>query len=144
MCMVIQAVTKQVITRSLPLFLCGSLMIYLALVDQTLFQIILQGNTQSRLAVTIATVVAATIPMFLAVGLVKRGLLRQWQTIHSYEAFVKTHGFLLVSALYFLLMVLLMTLQGSISEPQGGVTATLSLMAALYLIYYSRSKSGRL
>ena len=81
------------IFASMPLFLCGIFLIYLAAIDDSLFNIILDNVEQSRITVAIATVIAAAIPMFFAVGFIKKSLFPNWQTIYQYEEFIEKNIF---------------------------------------------------
>ena len=70
---------------NIPLFIGGLFMIYLAVLDETLFNFILDNTAQDQFAISLATTIAAALPMFFAVGFIKQSVLRRWQTIYYYE-----------------------------------------------------------
>ncbi|MDA8000138.1 MAG: hypothetical protein MPL62_02405 [Alphaproteobacteria bacterium] len=79
--------------KSLPLFLGGIFLAYIAILDETLFDLILYNSDQSRIAVTIATTVAAALPMFFAIGYIKQSVLHRWQAIYQYERLLEKDVF---------------------------------------------------
>ena len=78
----------QTAIQKLPLFLGGILLIYLAMADESLFNIMLGYLSRSQFSVALATTIAAAIPMFFAVGLLRRSLLIKLDTIYYYEKFI--------------------------------------------------------
>jgi len=62
---------KEILTN-IPLLAGGIFMVYIAAVDETLFNAVVGGNFQDKLVVSLATTVAAALPMFFAVGKAKR------------------------------------------------------------------------
>lgn len=79
--------------KSLPLFLGGIFLIYVAALDESLFDFILDNTVQNRITVTIATVVASALPMFFAIGFIKQSVLSRWQTIYQYERLLEKDAF---------------------------------------------------
>ena len=73
------------ISENIPLFLGGIFMVYLAVLDETLFNFILDNMTRDQLTIALATTVASALPMFFAVGFIKQSFLYRWQTIYHYE-----------------------------------------------------------
>ena len=78
---------------NVPLFIGGLFMVYLAVLDETLFNFILDNTTQNQFTIALATTVAAALPMFFAVGFIKRTILRRWQTIYYYEKMLMGQSF---------------------------------------------------
>ena len=86
---------------SIPLFIGGLFMVYLAVLDETLFNFILDNTIQNQFTISLATVIAAALPMFFAVGFIKQSVLRRWQTIYYYEK-------MLFGASFWLLTIILL------------------------------------
>ena len=84
-----------------PLLIGGIFMVYLAVLDETLFNFVLDNVTQNQFTVSLATVIAAALPMFFAVGFIKQSVLRRWQTIYYYEK-------MLFGASFWLLTIILL------------------------------------
>ena len=78
---------------NVPLFIGGLFMVYLAVLDETLFNFILDNTVQNQFTIALATTVAAALPMFFAVGFIKRTILRRWQTIYYYEKMLMGQSF---------------------------------------------------
>jgi hypothetical protein len=79
--------------KNLPMFLGGIFLIYLAAANETLFNFILQSTVTERATVAIATTIAASIPMFFAVGMIKKSILTGWDTIYYYEKLLESKIF---------------------------------------------------
>ena len=77
--------SNRLILSDVPFFLGGIFLIYLAVLDETLFNFILHSFQQDKIIISIATTIAAGVPMFFAVGFIKKSVLRRWQTIYYYE-----------------------------------------------------------
>ena len=92
--------SKQTLAR-IPLFIGGLFMVYLAVLDETLFNFILDNTIQNQFTISLATVIAAALPMFFAVGFIKQSVLRRWQTIYYYEK-------MLFGASFWLLTIILL------------------------------------
>jgi hypothetical protein len=73
---------------NIPLLLGGIFMVYLAVFDETLFNFIFEFVVPDQFGVSLATVIAAALPMFFAAGFIKQSVLRSWQTIYYYEKFL--------------------------------------------------------
>ena len=78
---------------NVPLFIGGLFMVYLAVLDETLFNFILDNTAQDQFTIALATTIAAAFPMFFAVGFIKRTILRRWQTIYYYEKMLMGQSF---------------------------------------------------
>ena len=79
---------KNRILDKFPFFIGGIFLIYLAVLDDSLFNFIINITPQSQFSVALATTIAAGLPMFFAVGFIKKTILRRWQTIYYYEKFL--------------------------------------------------------
>ena len=55
---------------NIPLFIGGLFMVYLAVLDETLFNFILGNTAQNQFTIALATTIAASLPMFFAVGFI--------------------------------------------------------------------------
>ena len=77
--------TSKLTLAEVPLLIGGLFMVYLAVLDETLFNFILDNTAQDQFAISLATTIAAALPMFFAVGFIKQSVLRRWQTIYYYE-----------------------------------------------------------
>ena len=73
---------------NLPLFLGGLFLVYLAILDESLFDFIVNNTVQNQFSIALATTLAAGLPMFFAVGFIKKTALRRWQTIYYYEKLI--------------------------------------------------------
>ena len=95
---------------NVPLFIGGLFMVYLAVLDETLFNFILDNTVQDQFTIALATTIAAAFPMFFAVGFIKRTILRRWQTIYYYEKMLMGQSFwiltiILLGAITFIIIV---------------------------------------
>ena len=97
-----------------PLLIGGIFMVYLAVLDETLFNFVLDNVTQNQFTVSLATVIAAALPMFFAVGFIKRSILRSWQTIYYYEK-------MLLGEVFWILTVILLNIITFIILSEQGV-----------------------
>ena len=127
--------SKQTLAR-IPLFLGGLFMVYLAVLDETLFNFILDNTIQTQFTVSLASVIAAAFPMFFAVGFIKRSILRRWQTIYYYEKMLSGEVF------WMLTIILLNTFTFIIVTEQGIHQFNIPILAGcvlftIYLVIYS-------
>ena len=127
--------SKQTLAR-IPLFIGGLFMVYLAVLDETLFNFILDNTIQTQFTVSLATVIAAAFPMFFAVGFIKRSVLRRWQTIYYYEKMLSGEVF------WMLTIILLNTFTFIIVTEQGIHQFNIPILAGcvlftIYLVIYS-------
>ena len=111
-------------------------MVYLAVLDETLFNFILDNTIQTQFTVSLATVIAAAFPMFFAVGFIKRSVLRRWQTIYYYEKMLSGEVF------WMLTIILLNTFTFIIVTEQGIHQFNIPILAGcvlftIYLVIYS-------
>ena len=80
--------SNRLVLSDIPLFIGGIFLMYIAVLDETLFNFILHNVHQDQITVTIATIIAAAIPMFFAVGFINKTALRRWQTMYYYEKLI--------------------------------------------------------
>ena len=111
-------------------------MVYLAVLDETLFNFILDNTIQNQFTASLATVIAAAFPMFFAVGFIKRSVLRRWQTIYYYEKMLSGEVF------WILTIMLLNTFTFIIVNEQGIHQFNIPILAgcvlfSIYLVIYS-------
>ena len=119
-----------------PLLIGGLFMVYLAVLDETLFNFVLDNVTQNQFTVSLATVIAAALPMFFAVGFIKRSILRRWQTIYYYEK-------MLLGEVFWILTVILLNIITFIILSEQGVHQFNApilvgcVLFSIYLVIYS-------
>ncbi len=119
-----------------PLLIGGLFMVYLAVLDETLFNFVLDNVTQNQFTVSLATVIAAALPMFFAVGFIKRSVLRRWQTIYYYEK-------MLLGEVFWILTVILLNIITFIIVSEQGVHQFNApilvgcVLFSIYLVIYS-------
>ena len=106
--------SNRLILSDVPFFLGGIFLIYLAVLDETLFNFILHSFQQDKIIISIATTVAAGVPMFFAVGFIKKSVLRRWQTIYYYEK-------LLLHDFFWILTIILLGMISSIIVIEEGI-----------------------
>ena len=106
--------SNRLILSDVPFFLGGIFLIYLAVLDETLFNFILHSFQQDKIIISIATTIAAGVPMFFAVGFIKKSVLRRWQTIYYYEK-------LLLHDFFWILTIILLGIISSIIVIDEGI-----------------------
>ena len=111
-------------------------MVYLAVLDETLFNFILDNTAQDQFAISLATTISAALPMFFAVGFIKQSVLRRWQTIYYYEKM------LLGEIFWILTIILLNAITFIIVTEQGVHQFNVPIVAgcvlfSIYLVIYS-------
>jgi len=121
---------------NVPLFIGGLFMVYLAVLDETLFNFILDNTVQNQFTIALATTVAAAFPMFFAVGFIKRTILRRWQTIYYYEKMLMGQSF------WILTIILLGAITSIIIVEEGVHQLNVPIIIgcvlfSIYLVIYS-------
>mgnify|MGYP006410864099 FL=1 len=127
--------SNRLILFDVPFFLGGIFLIYLAVLDETLFNFILHSFQQDKIIISIATTVAAGVPMFFAVGFIKKSVLRRWQTIYYYEK-------LLLHDFFWILTIILLGMISSIIVIEEGVhqfNFPILLGCVLFSVYLFRT-----
>ena len=125
---------KEILTN-IPLFLGGIFMIYLAAADETLFNFILGNTIQNQLTVALATTVAAAVPMFFAVGMIKQSIVSGLYTIYYYEK-------MLQGSIFWILSIILLIITAAIIVIEGVHQFNIPILAgcgvlSMYLIIYT-------
>ena len=127
--------SNRLILFDVPFFLGGIFLIYLAVLDETLFNFILHSFQQDKIIISIATTVAAGVPMFFAVGFIKKSVLRRWQTIYYYEK-------LLLHDFFWILTIILLGIISSIIVIDEGIhqfNFPILLGCVLFSVYLFRT-----
>ena len=119
-----------------PLLIGGLFMVYLAVLDETLFNFILDNVTQNQFTVSLATVIAAALPMFFAVGFIKRSVLRRWQTIYYYEKMLLGQSFWILTIILLGAITLIIIVEEGIHQLNAPVVAG-CILFSIYLVIYS-------
>ena len=125
------------LTLSEVLLLIGGLfMVYLAVLDETLFNFVLDNVTQNQFTVSLATVIAAALPMFFAVGFIKRSILRRWQTIYYYEKMLLGEVFWILTVILLNIITFIILSEQGVHQFNAPILAGCVLFST-YLIIYS-------
>ena len=119
-----------------PLLIGGIFMVYLAVLDETLFNFILDNVTQNQFTVSLATVVAAALPMFFAVGFIKRSVLRRWQTIYYYEKMLLGEVFWILTVILLNIITFIIVSEQGVHQFNAPILAGCVLFS-IYLVIYS-------
>ena len=123
---------------NVPLFIGGLFMVYLAVLDETLFNFILDNTAQTQFTIALATTVAAALPMFFAVGFIKQSVLRRWQTIYYYEKMLMGQSFWILTIILLGVITSIIIVEEGIHQLNVPVVAGCVLFS-IYLIIYSLS-----
>ena len=121
---------------NVPLFIGGIFMVYLAVLDETLFNFILDNTVQNQFTIALATTVAAALPMFFAVGFIKRTILRRWQTIYYYEKMLMGQSFWILTIILLGAITLIIIVEEGIHQLNVPVVVG-CILFSIYLIIYS-------
>ena len=127
--------SKQTLAR-IPLFIGGLFMVYLAVLDETLFNFVLDNVTQNQFTVSLATVIAAALPMFFAVGFIKRSILRRWQTIYYYEKMLLGEVFWILTVILLNIITFIILSEQGVHQFNAPILAGCVLFS-IYLVIYS-------
>ena len=119
-----------------PVLIGGIFMVYLAVLDETLFNFVLDNVTQNQFTVSLATVIAATLPMFFAVGFIKRSVLRRWQTIYYYEKMLLGEVFWILTVILLNIITFIILSEQGVHQFNAPILAGCVLVST-YLIIYS-------
>ena len=122
-------------SADIPLFIGGLFMVYLAVLDETLFNFILDNTVQDQFTIALATTIAAAFPMFFAVGFIKRTILRRWQTIYYYEKMLMGQSFWILTIIL-LGAITFITVNEGIHQLNAPVVGG-CILFSVYLIIYS-------
>ena len=119
-----------------PLFIGGLFMVYLAVLDETLFNFILDNTVQDQFTIALATTVAAAFPMFFAVGFIKRTILRRWQTIYYYEKMLMGQSFWILTIILLGAITSIIIVEEGVHQLNAPVVGG-CILFSVYLIIYS-------
>ena len=119
-----------------PLLIGGLFMVYLAVLDETLFNFVLDNVTQNQFTVSLATVIAAALPMFFAVGFIKRSVLRRWQTIYYYEKMLLGEVFWILTVILLNIITFIILSEQGVHQFNAPILAGCVLFS-IYLVIYS-------
>ncbi len=127
---------------SIPLFIVGLFVIYIAAYDDALFDLVRSVMGTDRLGITIATTVAAAVPIFFAVGMIRKSIGINWFTIYHYERMLDGKGFWSIAIIVLIIIALLHLstmiplLLAGIDFYEEGVNAVGCIISAIYLGTY--------
>ncbi len=111
-------------------------MVYIAAMDETLFNFMLgnliQGQVPIATANAIATATAAAVPMFFAVGMIKQSMVSGLYTIYYYERMLEKQIFWILIILLLTLIIITILLIGIYQF--NVLTLVCSGLLALYLL----------
>ena len=119
-----------------PLLIGGIFMVYLAVLDETLFNFVLDNVTQNQFTVSLATVIAAALPMFFAVGFIKRSILRRWQTIYYYEKMLLGEVFWILTVILLSIITFIIVSEQGVHQFNAHILAG-CILFSVYLVIYS-------
>ena len=119
-----------------PLLIGGIFMVYLAVLDETLFNFVLDNVTQNQFTVSLATVIAAALPKFFAVGFIKRSILRRWQTIYYYEKMLLGEVFWILTVILLNIITFIILSEQGVHQFNAPILAGCVLFST-YLVIYS-------
>ena len=128
--------SNKLILSDVPLFIGGIFLMYLAIVDETLYNFILHNVHQDQITVTIATIIAAATPMFFAVGFVKKTALRRWQTIYYYEKLILNDVFWVLAIILLNMISYVIVVEEGIHQFNIPILAGCVLFS-IYLVIHS-------
>ena len=121
---------------NVPLFIGGLFMVYLAVLDETLFNFILDNTVQDQFTIALATTIAAAFPMFFAVGFIKRTILRRWQTIYYYEKMLMGQSFWILTIILLGAITSIIIVEEGVHQLNAPVVVG-CILFSIYLIIYS-------
>ena len=119
-----------------PVLIGGIFMVYLAVLDETLFNFVLDNVTQYQFTVSLATVIAAAFPMFFAVGFIKRSILRSWQTIYYYEKMLLGEVFWILTVILLNIITFIILSEQGVHQFNAPILAG-CILFSIYLVIYS-------
>ena len=128
--------SNRLILSDIPLFIGGLFLVYLAVLDETLFNFILDNTHQDQITVTIATIIAAAVPMFFAVGFIKKTALRRWQTIYYYEKLILGDFFWVFSIILINVFSYIIVIEEGIHQFNIPILAG-CILFSIYLVVHS-------
>ena len=135
---------------SVGLFIVGIFVTYIAVADESLFNVVLKIMGSDRLGVTVATTIAAAVPMFFAVGMIRKGVSKKWFTIYQYEDMLNGKGFWVLAIIVLIIIIFLhlgnivFGLIGSSDiDIKSGLTIIGCIISSIYLGRYISKKNKK-
>lgn len=125
---------KEILTN-IPLLAGGIFMVYIAAVDETLFNAVVGGNFQDKLVVSLATTVAAALPMFFAVGMIKQSVVSGLYTIYYYEKMLQGSIFWVLTIILLIAIIAIILVQGPVHLYNVPIVGGCSLLSVYLVIY---------
>jgi len=134
---------------SIPLLIVGLFVFYIGARDDALFDLVRSVIGTERLGITIATTIAATVPVFFAVGMIRKSIGINWFTIYQYERMLEGNVFwslaiivLIIIAILHLLIVIPLFFAG-IDYYQEAFTVIGCIISAIYLAKYKSKRNKK-
>jgi len=127
---------------SIPLLIAGLFVIYIAVFDGALFSLVMSTAGTDRVGITIATTVAAAVPMFFAVGMIRKSIGINWFTIYHYERMLDGKGFWIIAIILLLiiaglhLITVVPLLIAGVEFYMEGITIVGCIISAILLAVY--------
>lgn len=128
------------ISENIPLFLGGIFMVYLAVLDETLFNFILDNMTRDQLTIALATTVASALPMFFAVGFIKQSFLYRWQTIYHYEKLLLGNIFWILTVFLLISIMIIKLIEEGIHQFNAPILVGCMLFSIYLVIRWSNKR----
>jgi hypothetical protein len=128
------------ISENIPLFLGGIFMVYLAVLDETLFNFILDNMTRDQLTIALATTVASALPMFFAVGFIKQSFLYRWQTIYHYEKLLLGNIFWILTVFLLISILIIKIIEESMHQFNAPILIGCMLFSIYLVIRWSNKR----
>ncbi|MGC1122166.1 MAG: FHA domain-containing protein [Candidatus Methanofastidiosia archaeon] len=113
------------------LLLCGLWFCYLALKDESLFNLLFSTEemVKNRVMVTVATTISTAVPTFFAVAMFKESFLVKTQAIYYYQRLIDTKSFWILAGLVAFLF-------GGISLKEFMLIPVANFAVGIYLIIF--------
>jgi hypothetical protein len=115
-------------------------MVYLAVLDETLFNFILDNMTRDQLTIALATTVASALPMFFAVGFIKQSFLYRWQTIYHYEKLLLGDIFWILTASLLISILIIKIIEEGMHQFNAPVLIGCMLFSIYLVIRWSNKR----
>lgn len=129
--------------RDIILVICGVYQAYLAVFDPTVFDLITAGSLSSRLVVSLATVTAAGVPFFFALGALKEGLAPTLETVFFYEKMLRGAGFWIVSSFLTFALIPSVYFRANLGRTETLLEIVMALFVGVYLLLIARQRIQR-
>ena len=131
------------ISENITLFLGGMFMVYLAVLDETLFNLILNNMNRDQLTIALATTVASALPMFFAVGFIKQSFLYRWQTIYHYEKLLLGNIFWMLTISLLMSIMIIKLIEEGIHQFNAPILVGCMLFSIYLIIRWSSKRQKK-